>query len=141
MILKFLDGNPRIGMTELARAVSMSPPSVRERVQRLERSGVIRGFSLNLDPAEYGYALSAWIRLRPGPGQLARAARKAQETWEVSECYRMSGGSALWIRIHGEDMAYLERLLDEFAVFGSAELDTVICTLVEPRAVLPVRRP
>jgi Lrp/AsnC family transcriptional regulator, leucine-responsive regulatory protein len=42
-LLAELHDNPRIGMSALARRVNMSAPAVTERVQRLERAGVITG--------------------------------------------------------------------------------------------------
>ena len=41
--LRELHSEPRITMSALARRVSMSAPAVTERVQRMERAGVITG--------------------------------------------------------------------------------------------------
>ena len=51
-ILALLHQNPRISMSELARQVGMSNPAVKERVLRLEETGVIAGYRLDLDPKE-----------------------------------------------------------------------------------------
>ena len=55
----------------------MSAPAVRERMTRLEEAGVIRGYRLDVDPAALGLPVAAWVRLRPGPGQLPRIAELA----------------------------------------------------------------
>ena len=47
-------------------------PAVAERVQRLERSGVITGYRAEIDPRMLGYQLTAIVRIKPAPGQLAR---------------------------------------------------------------------
>ena len=53
-LLRELQGDPRLTMTELGRRVGMSSPAVTERVRRLEEAGVIRGYRLDLDPAALG---------------------------------------------------------------------------------------
>jgi Lrp/AsnC family transcriptional regulator, leucine-responsive regulatory protein len=79
-LLAELDADPRAGAAELARRVGMSAPAVRERLTRLEESGVIRGYRLDVDPAALGLPVAAWVRVRPGPGQLTRVAELAART-------------------------------------------------------------
>jgi hypothetical protein len=54
-LLAELHDNPRIGMSALARRLNMSAPAVTERVQRLERAGVITGYRLEVDPPHSVY--------------------------------------------------------------------------------------
>ena len=49
-LLRLLRDDPRMGISEMARRVGMSAPAVRERVQRLEEAGVIRGYRLEIEP-------------------------------------------------------------------------------------------
>jgi DNA-binding Lrp family transcriptional regulator len=72
-ILRALQADPRISMSELGRRVGMSAPAVTERVQRLEEVGVILGYRLEVDPAAVGFPVAAWVRVRPGPGQPPRS--------------------------------------------------------------------
>src|ERR687883_297751 len=73
-ILTELQGEPRLTMTELGRRVGLSSPAVTERVRRLEETGVIKGYRLDLNPAALGLPIAAYIRIRPNPGQLPRVA-------------------------------------------------------------------
>ncbi len=73
-LLDALTADPRATAAELARQVGMSAPAVRERIARLEQAGVIRGYRLDIDPAAIGLPVAAWVRIRPGPGQLSRIA-------------------------------------------------------------------
>ena len=57
-------------MAELARMVEMSPPSVSERLRRLEEAGIIQGYTVRVDPAALGRPLVAWLRIKPLPGKL-----------------------------------------------------------------------
>src|SRR2546421_13119429 len=64
--------NGRISFAELGRRVNLSSPAVTERVQRLERAGVITGYRAEIDPRALGYALTAIVRVKPAPRQLGR---------------------------------------------------------------------
>src|SRR5437867_966530 len=86
-ILDELVSDGRIAMAELGRRVGLSAPAVAERVQRLERAGVIAGYRAELDPRALGFAVSAVVRIRPAPGQLQRIPEVARETLEVAECH------------------------------------------------------
>src|SRR5690349_23240139 len=66
-LLRELHANPRITMSALGRLVGMSAPAVTERVQRMERDGVITGYHLDVDPAALGLPVSAFTRVRPAP--------------------------------------------------------------------------
>ena len=78
-------------MSALARRVG-SAPVVTERVQRLERAGVIAGYRLEVDPVALGLPVTAFARVRPSPGQLPRVAELARSLPEVTECHRITGG-------------------------------------------------
>jgi Lrp/AsnC family leucine-responsive transcriptional regulator len=117
-LLKELQANGRLGIAELGRRVDMSPPAVAERVQRLERAGVIAGYSAELDPRKLGFPIAAVVRIRPTPGGLARIPEVARETPEVAECYRITGEDCYLLRLHLRSMDDLEEILDRFTPFG-----------------------
>jgi Lrp/AsnC family leucine-responsive transcriptional regulator len=132
-ILDLLVEDPRLGATELARRIGMSAPAVRERVAKLEAAGVIRGYRLDLDPAALGLPVTAWVRLRPGPGQLPRVADLAQRTPEVSECHRVSGEDCFLLKVHVASIEALESVLDRFLLHGQTTSSFVVSTPVPPR--------
>ena len=57
-LIALLEDSPRASLAELARALSLSPQSVSERLKRLEDVGVL-GFSVALDPAMLGLSIGA----------------------------------------------------------------------------------
>jgi Lrp/AsnC family leucine-responsive transcriptional regulator len=136
-ILAVLAADPRISTSELARQVGLSAPTVRERVTGLTEAGVIRGFTLDVDPAAIGLPVAAWVRIRPGPGQLPRIADLAERTPEVSECHRVSGEDCFLMKVHTASIADLEPVLDKFLAHGHTTSSFVVSTPVPPRAVLP----
>ena len=132
-ILDLLAEDARLGMPELARRVGMSAPAVRERVARLEQAGVIRGYRLELDPAALGLPVAAWVRLRPGPGQLPKIADLARGIPEVSECHRISGEDCFLLKVHVPSIEALEPVLDRLLVLGQTTSSFVVSTPVPPR--------
>jgi Lrp/AsnC family leucine-responsive transcriptional regulator len=138
-ILTELTADPRLRTTELARRLGVSAPTVRERVGRLEAAGVIRGYRLDIDPAALGLPVAAWVRLRPGPGQLSKIAELAARTPEVVECHRISGEDCFLMRVQVSSIAALEDLLDRFLPHGQTTSSFVVSTPVPPRP-LPLRQ-
>ncbi|MEU4196430.1 Lrp/AsnC family transcriptional regulator [Kribbella sp. NPDC026611] len=134
-ILEELTADPRLRTTELARRLGVSTPTVRERVTRLEESGVIRGYRLDIDPAALGRPVAAWVRLRPGPGQIPRIIELADRTPEVTECHRISGEDCFLMRVQVPAIAALEDVLDKFLVHGQTTSSFVVSTPVPPRPV------
>jgi len=90
-IIAEMQDNPRITMSALGRRVGLSSPAVTERVQRLERSGVITGYRVEVDPAALGLPVAAFVRVRPSGGQLPKIAALAESLGQVSECHRITG--------------------------------------------------
>lgn len=117
-LLQELQGEGRIGMAELGRRIGMSAPAVAERVQRLERAGVIAGYHAEIDPAKLGFPVAAIVRIRPAPGQLRRIPEVARETPEVVECYRITGEDCFLIKLYLRAIDELEEVLDRFTPYG-----------------------
>jgi Lrp/AsnC family leucine-responsive transcriptional regulator len=132
-ILDELRADPRLTMTELGRRIGMSSPAVTERVRRLEEAGVIRGYRLDLDPAALGLPLTAYIRVRPDPGQLPRVAELARNIPEVVECHRITGEDCFILKAHFPAIDQLDRLLDQFLVYGTTTTSIVQSTPVPLR--------
>ena len=118
-ILEELQRDPRLTMSELGRRVGMSSPAVTERVRRLEEAGVIRGYSLDLNPTALGLPIAAYIRIRPNSGQLPRIAEMAQQIPEVVECHRVTGEDCFVLKVYIPAIEQLDRLLDSFLMYGS----------------------
>ena len=117
-ILRLLRDDPRMAISALARRIGMSAPAVRERVQRLEEAGAIRGYRLEIDPAALGFPIAVFIRIRPMPGQMAKIANLAKRTPEIVECHRITGEDCFIMKAHIAALDRLDPLLDRFLAFG-----------------------
>ncbi len=110
--------NARVSFAELGRRVNLSPPSVTERVQRLERSGIITGYRAELDHRALGYPLTAIVRVKPAPGQIQRIPEVAAAIPQVGECHRITGEDCFYVTLHLRAIEELGELLDRFLAHG-----------------------
>jgi Lrp/AsnC family leucine-responsive transcriptional regulator len=132
-LLAELHENPRLPISELARRVGMSAPAVSERIQRLESTGVIVGYRMEVDPVALGMPVTALVRVRPGPGQLPKIAQAARDTPQVVECHRITGEDCFFLKVHAPSIPELEEVLDRFLLFGQTTTSIVVSTPVPAR--------
>src|SRR5215813_2103296 len=118
-ILTELQDDPRLTMTELGRRVGLSSPAVTERVRRLEETGVIRGYRLDLNPAALGLPIAAYVRIRPNPGQLPKVAELTQRIPEIVECHRITGEDCFILKVYLPSIDQLDRIVDIFLLYGT----------------------
>jgi len=117
-IIGELTSNGRVSLAELGRRVSLSSPAVAERVQRLERAGVITGYRAEIDARTLGYQLTAIVRIKPAPGQLPRIPELAAEIPQISECHRITGEDCFYLKVYLRSIDELSGLLDRFLAYG-----------------------
>ena len=134
-IVEELQGDARLSMAALGRRVNLSAPAVAERVQRLEREGVIRGYRADVDPVALGYAVAAVVRVAPATRQLERIREIARESPEVVECHRITGEDCFFLKVHLRSIDELSPLLDRFLRYGSTT------TSIVNGAPIPGRQP
>ncbi len=133
-LLQALLDDPRQPVTKLARRVGMSAPAVKERMNRLEEAGVIRGCRLELEPKALGWPITAYVRVRPAPGQLSKIAELAQKMPQVAECHRVTGEDCFVIKVHLDALENLDQILDRFLQYGQTTTSIVQSTPVPLRA-------
>jgi len=90
-----------------------------------QRGGLLR--------QELGLPLTAYIRVRPDPGQLPRVAELARSIPEVVECHRITGEDCFILKAHFPAIDQLDRLLDQFLVYGNTTTSIVQSTPVPLR--------
>jgi Lrp/AsnC family leucine-responsive transcriptional regulator len=135
LILHELQQDARLSLAELGRRVGLSSPAVADRLQRLERDGVITGYRAQVDPRALGFALAVVIRIRPAPRQIAKVAELARETPEIVECHRITGEDCFFMKAHVRDVEHLEEVIDRLAVFGQTTTSIVQSSPVPGRGV------
>jgi len=135
-ILHILAEDARTSVADIARAVGMSAPSVSERIRRLQESGTIEGYTIRIDPAAFGLPLSAWLRIRPVPGELARVAEIIKTIPEIVSCDRVTGEDCFIAKAHVRSVVDLETVIDRIIPYAMTNTAIIQSSPVAPR--LPV---
>lgn len=113
-ILRTLQEQGRITNSNLAKKVGLSAPSVLERVRKLEESGVIKGYSANIDPEKVGRGQSCFVAISIAMHQKANInefRKSIDEIPEVIECFHITGEEDFLLRVAVKDMSHYEELL------------------------------
>jgi len=106
-ILNILQEEGRITNTKLAKEIGISPPSMLERVKRLENSGVIDKFVALVDKEKTGFGLLVLIMVSLSLHQIAsleNVKNSLIELDEVLECYQVSGDVDFLLKVATKDM-------------------------------------
>jgi Lrp/AsnC family leucine-responsive transcriptional regulator len=133
-ILDLLAEDSRASLKSLAAAVDMSPPSVADRIRRLEETGVIRGFTVDINPAALGYTLEAIVRIRPLPGKLHVVDKLIRDIPELTECDKVTGDDCYIARLVVEDVSHIDRILDSIAELAMTSTSIVKAKTITRRA-------
>lgn len=115
-ILQLLQQDARVPNAELARRVGLTATPTLERVRRLEREGVIRGYHASVDPERLGRGLTvlASVTLAMHDAPAVDAFLRAIDALpEVMECHHMTGEADFLLKVLAADTRGYERLLRE----------------------------
>lgn len=137
-LLNALIQNARISNAELARLVGLSAPSVAERIKRLEEAGIIEGYTIKVNAEALGLLVSAWLRIRPLPGELHKVADILRRLPEIVECDRITGDDCFIARAHVQSVGHLEKLIDELIPYSMTNTSIIQSSPVA-RRLPPVR--
>jgi len=129
-ILDMLQGNAKLSNAELAEAVGLNVSSVHERVKKLERKGIIKGYVAVVDAEKLGKPLLAFLRLMVDPHDAARSTigELCDSEPDILECHNVAGEDCFILKVRAEGPKQLERLLA--AVRGTAEANRSVTNIV-----------
>jgi Lrp/AsnC family transcriptional regulator, leucine-responsive regulatory protein len=136
-ILKQLQLNARISMTELSKIVGLTPPAVAERIKKLEDMGVIKGYFTQLSYIKTGYQLKAIITLKVFMGRLKPFLDKVPEFKEVINCYRITGSENIIMEVILKNQKHLETFIDQLISYGETKTHIVLSNKIENAPILP----
>ena len=112
-ILKALQKNGRITNADLAETVGLSPSACSRRLDILEKSGVIEGYTARISPEALGYKMVAIVQISLS-GQFARTLAEFEEAVKrcpnIIVCYMVSGAYDYTLRVAAKDLKDYERI-------------------------------
>lgn len=107
LILAALRADGRLSMRALAELVHISRASAYARVARLERDGVITGYTVIIDPVRAGYAISAYVYLDIAQRSWKSVRSQLLGMPEVDHVALVSGAHDILLRVRARDAVYL----------------------------------
>ena len=114
-LLRLLQTDARMSITELAERVNLSATPCARRIKRLEDSGVITGYHTQTDAQKLGYPLAVFIAIsmdRHTADRFEQFERKVKSFDEVISCSIVTGRSEDYlIKVRVRDMAHYEEFL------------------------------
>jgi Lrp/AsnC family leucine-responsive transcriptional regulator len=128
-LLRHLAEHARISQRRLAARLGVSAPTVSERMSRLERSGVIRGYSAQIDWDAVGYGVSVYLSVTAAAGyDTAEIMRSLWEIAEVEDVMIVTGSLDMLAKLRVRDHGHLRTLLMEriWQIPGMQRTETLI---------------
>lgn len=138
-ILTILQESGRVSNADIARKIGMAPSAVLERVRKLERRGVLKGYEAIVDPKAVGQSLTAFVFVDviEGVGATGTGAELSRVPG-VLEVHYCAGKDSYLIKVRCEDTDGLAQLLGKIGRIESVR-DTnstiVLNTIKESRAL------
>jgi Lrp/AsnC family leucine-responsive transcriptional regulator len=139
-IAAVLAADGRCSYTDLAEKVGLSVSAVHQRVRRLEKRGVIRGYTAQIDSEQIGLPLTAFVSLTPiDPAAPDDYPQRLAAMPEIEACHSVAGVESYIVKVRVQSPAALETLLGQ--IRGTAGMTTrttvVLSTPFEGRPVAP----
>ena len=115
-ILELLLGDARTPASQIADQVGLSRPAVAERIEKLERSGIIRGTTAVVDPKILGREVTAFVAAR-GPTFDAKQRKQFRELMrdddEILEVHTVAGDDCFFIKVRTDSLLSLNVLVNK----------------------------
>ncbi len=127
-ILSMLQDDGRISYSEIADKVKKTEVTIRRRVRRLINEGVIKQFTVVLDPLKIGKSISAIVRVKAQMKRATEIADTVKAYDEVIEAYFLDGACGVMLKITVDDLSQLKDFLEKKLgrVDGVGEVETCI---------------
>lgn len=136
-LLKLLQEDGRITVSELSKILRLSRPSVSERLIRLKDQGVIVGFSARIPPAGVGRGMLLFIQISQLRVHHLEFEKHVQNQPLILECHRVTGTVSYMIKAAVSGMGSLQKLVDQLTPFGTINSSIVLSSPVAFRPLLP----
>ena len=127
MIVSLLARDGRMSFTELARHTGLSVSAAQQRVRRLERRGVIRGYAAMIDPDDAGLPLTAFVSIKPfDPAGPDDAPERLAHLTAIEACHSVAGDENYILTVRVPSPAALEELLYQIRTLGGVSTRTTV---------------
>ena len=134
-IITLLQQNARMPLKILAEQVFLSSPATAARIEKLEREGIISGYSAVLDLKKVGFPIVAFIRLDLDPKLKPTFYPFVRSHPNVLECNCVTGRYSQLIKVAFETTEALDSFIGELNSYGHTETQIAFSTPQPPRGI------
>ena len=110
-IIAHLQENARISNREIAKRIGLTATPTIERVKRLEREGVIKGYTAVLEKEKVGKGMTVFVKVTLSVHQMSLLDDFIEAVRGIPACYHTTGQSDFLLHVVATDIADYERLL------------------------------
>lgn len=135
-LLKLLEGNGRLTYAELGKLVHLTAPAVAERVRKLEESGVITGYSAQVNLEKAGIPITALVECQVYRTKEREFKALVMDLEEVIECYNVTGPYAFVIKVGVKSMSKLDALLER--LIDLSDTNTMMIMTTPVKRIMPL---
>jgi Lrp/AsnC family transcriptional regulator, leucine-responsive regulatory protein len=126
-ILSLLCQDGRMSFTDLSRETGLSVSATHQRVRRLERRGLIKGYVAVIDPADAGLPLTAFVSIKPfDPAAPDDAPERLAGLSAIEACHSVAGDENYILKVRVASPAALEELLQDIRALANVSTRTTI---------------
>lgn len=131
-LLAALSRDARVGIGDLASALGIARNTVQARLRRLTEAKVLRGYRPDVDLAEVGIAVQAFVALEIHQNELRAIAATLGDFPEVLEVHATTGREDLLVRVATSTQADLQRLVEEIVSLKGVMHSSTTLALTTP---------
>ena len=102
-ILKILQAEGRIALSEIARRLDLGTATIHERTDALEEAGFIREYRADLDESMLGFEEVAFINVKTDAGRFAGVAERLAEHAAIQAIHEVTGDADLLLKVRVSD--------------------------------------
>lgn len=112
-IINLLKTNARISFVEIAAQINCSESSIRQRIKKMEKKGIIQGYTIKINPIIFGYSITAFFGINTHPGKLLKIVSTLKGFDEIESPITTSGDYMIICKVYGLNGEHIARLQEE----------------------------
>lgn len=137
-LLELLQKNARITISDLSAELSLSRPSITERLHRLQEKGIIEEYSARVSLSAVGREILLIIQVSGLKVSLQEFEDFIKREEEIIECHRVTGEVSYFLKAAVSNMNSMRLLIDRLIPYGNINTSTVLSSPVPYRYILPI---
>lgn len=134
-IISILQKNARTPLKVIAEKTFLSSPAVSARIDRLEKEGIITGYTAKINMVKLGYHITAFINLEVDPIQKAEFYPYIESCPNVLECNCVTGAFSMLIKVIFPSTTELDHFIGQLQRYGKTSTQIVFSTHAGPRDI------